>query len=505
MGPMRTSLVLNCTPHEVRVALLEDGKVAEIYVERREDQSLVGNIYKGRVIRVLPGMQAAFVDIGLERAAFLYVADVVDPTGRHSSHNATVSEARHDLAQRTIQSLLHEGQEVMVQVAKAPIGTKGARVTSQVSIAGRHLVFMPTVEHIGISRRIADEEERRRLKEILEALVPHGGGFVARTAAEGRTPDELRADLEFLRQVYNDILTRTESNPAPATLYEDLDLSLRSARDLVTPELDEIVVDTEAEHDRLVRFMRRFMPRYTDKVRRHEREEAVFDAYGVEIELNRALGRKVWLKSGGYLIIDQTEALTAIDVNTGRYVGKRNLEETIVRTNLEAVGEIVHQLRLRNIGGMVIIDFIDMEQEGNRDKVYSALSEALQADRAKTNILKISDLGLVEMTRKRVRESLLRALSEPCFYCDGAGFLKSRVSVAHEIYRALLREAAYMEAGAVRISVHPRVAAALRESERGMMAELEERLGRELVIESREDFHLEHYEFGMPEAAASAG
>ncbi len=500
---MPNALVLNCSPHEVRCALLEDGKVAELFIDRRKDQSLVGNVYKGRVIRVLPGMQAAFVDIGLERAAFLYVDDIAENTTRHGSLTSTVSEARSDLHNRPIQSLLTEGQEVMVQVAKAPIGTKGARVTSHVSIAGRHLVFMPTVDHVGISRRILDEEERRRLKEILEALVPHGGGFVARTAAEGRTPEELRADLEFLRQVHNDILTRMETMPAPATLYEDLDLVLRSARDLVTPELHEIVVDEAHEYDRLVRFMRRFMPRYTDVVKRYEGADPIFGAYGVEMELNRALGRKVWLKSGGYLIIDQTEALTAVDVNTGRYVGKRNLEETIVRTNLEAVFEVVHQLRLRNLGGIIIIDFIDMEREPSRDRVYTALSEALVADRSKTKILKISELGLVEMTRKRVRESIQRTLSEPCFYCDGAGFLKSRTSVVYDVYRALLREVEFMAPGGVQVAVHPRVAHVLREHERSMLAELEQRTNREISIVERERFHLEHFEFrSLAEPAA---
>ncbi len=489
---MPNALVLNCSPHEARVALLEAGKVAEIYVERRKDQSLVGNIYKGRVIRVLPGMQAAFVDIGLERAAFLYVADVVAESSSKSA-NTTLSEARADLAHRPIQSLLNEGQEIMVQVAKAPIGTKGARVTSHVSVAGRHLVFMPTVDHVGISRRIADEEERRRLRGILEALVPHGGGFVARTAAEGRSPEELRADLEFLRQVHNDILTRMESTPAPATLYEDLDLVLRCARDLVTPELKEILVDDEAEFERLSRFMRRFMPRYMDKVKRYEAAEPIFEAYGVEIELNRAMGRKVWLKSGGYLIIDQTEALTAIDVNTGRYVGKRNLE---------AVGEIVRQLRLRNLGGIIIIDLIDMEQEANRDRVYTALAEALVADRSKTNILEISDLGLVEMTRKRVRESLLRALSEPCFYCDGSGFLKSRTSVAYEIYRTLVREAEVLDESELCVAVHPRVAETFAKDEAAMLAELEARLDKRVHVEPCAGFHLEHYEFRSKPSAS---
>ncbi|MCB9545975.1 MAG: Rne/Rng family ribonuclease [Myxococcales bacterium] len=489
---MPNALVLNCSPHEVRVALLEDGQVAEIYVERRRDASLVGNIYKGRVIRVLPGMQAAFVDIGLDRAAFLYVGDVAEPK---RSSTSTLSEARQDLASRPIQSLLHEGQELMVQVAKEPISTKGARVTTHVSIAGRHLVFMPTMEHIGVSRRITDEEERRRLRDILETLVPHGGGFVARTAAEGRTPEELQADLEFLRQVWNDVLNRKEALAAPATLYEDLDLALRSVRDLVTPELEQIIVDDAEEHERLTRFMRRFMPRYLDRVQRHAGSDAIFDTYGVEIELNRALGRKVWLRSGGYLIIDQTEALTAVDVNTGRFVGRRNLEDTILRTNIEAVNEIVSQLRLRNIGGIIIIDFIDMEQEQNRNRVYTALAEALQRDRSKTNILKISDLGLVEMTRKRVRESLMRSLSEPCYYCEGSGFLKSEVTLAHEIYRELAREAGTMGLPAVRIGVHPRVASTLLEGERSMLEELSARIDKSITVEARPDFHLERFEF----------
>ena len=499
---MPNALVVHCTPHEVRVALLESGQVSEVYVERRKDKSLVGNNYKGRVIRVLPGMQAAFVDIGLERAAFLYVADVADPAG--ASHatldgpasTATMSDARAELGQRPIQSLLHEGQEIVVQVAKEPIGTKGARVTSHVSIAGRHLVFMPTVEHVGVSRRIMDDDERRRLRGILEELVPDGGGFVARTAAEGRTPEELKADLEFLRQVWSDLQGKMTSGPAPVTLYEDLDLVLRSARDMVTPELELIHIDDPEEHERLTSFMRRFMPRFTDRVKAYTRPEPIFESFGVEMEINRALGRKVWLKSGGYLIVDQTEALTAIDVNTGRYVGKRNLEDTILKTNLEAVSEIVYQLRLRNIGGIIIIDFIDMEREQNRDRVYTALAEALKADRAKTNILKISELGLVEMTRKRVRESLLRAHSEPCFYCDGAGFLKSRTTVAYEIYRALVREAPFMDDGDVRVSVHPRVAGVLIDDERHMVEELQTRLSRTIRVEARPDFHLEHFELG---------
>jgi len=499
---MSNSLVMNCSPHEIRVAVIEGRRPVEIYIERHKDRSLVGNIYKGRVTRVLPGMQAAFVDIGLERAAFLYVADIVDPRKKEreqESRDNTISEAARDAYHRPIQSLLHEGQEIMVQVAKEPLGTKGARVTSHVSIAGRHLVYMPTVDHVGISRRITDDEERRRLKEVLEGLVPHGGGFVARTAAEGRSPEELRADLDFLRQVWNDILSRMESGPAPVTLYEDLDLALRTARDMVTPEIESVHVDDEGEYQRLVRFMRRFMPRSLDRVKFFEGPEGIFDAFGVEAELTRALGRRVWLPSGGYLIIDQTEALCAIDINTGRYVGRRNLEDTIVRTNVEAIDEIVHQLRLRNIGGIIIIDFIDMDQESNRNRVFSELTEALKRDRAKTNILKISELGLVEMTRKRVRESLARSMSEPCFYCDGTGLLKSRTTISHEIYRSMLHEAEVMDDDAVCISLHPRVAQTLSKEEKSLLDELEARLDLRISLTPRSEFHLEHFEFSAPE------
>jgi ribonuclease G len=490
---MPNSLVINCNPHETRIGFLEDGQVVELMIERRKDSGVLGNIYKGKVTRVLPGMQAAFVDIGLERAAFLYVADVADG-GRSADMSNTMSEARGEYYHTPIQQLLSEGQEIMVQVAKEPLGTKGARVTSNVSIAGRHIVYMPTVEHVGISRRISDEEERRRLKDILESLVPQGGGFVARTAAEGKSQEELSADLDFLSQVWNDILNRMDTGGAPLTLYEDLGLLLRSARDLVTPDLEEIVVDDEQEYERLMSFMRRFTPRYADRARRYEGEESIFDSFGVEVELNRALSRKVWLPSGGYLIIDQTEALTAIDVNTGRFVGKRNLADTILKTNVEAVSEVVRQLRLRNIGGIIIIDFIDMEAEDNRNRVYSDLSFALQKDRARTNILKISELGLVEMTRKRVRESLVHSVSESCFYCDGTGLLKSRTTVAHEIYRTLIRESVVMHEKTVRVVVHPRVAETLSGSESALIDELETRLSKRISVEPNKDFHLEHFE-----------
>ena len=489
-----SSLVFNCSPYQNRVALLEDARTVELLVEKRRDSALVGNIYKGRVTRILPGMQAAFVDVGLERAAFLYVGDIAVPRGK-SENETTLSETRADAFQKPIQYLLTEGQEIMVQVAKEPIGTKGARVTNNVSIAGRHLVYMPTVEHVGVSRRIVDDGERSRLKDILETLVPQGGGFVARTAAEGRSVEDLETDLEFLRQVWNDILLRKDASHAPATLYEEFDILLRSVRDLVRPDLDEIVVDQQEGYERIRDFMARFMPRYVDRLRRYEKETPIFDAYGIEEELQRSVARQVWLPSGGYLIIDQTEALTAIDVNTGRFVGKKNLHETILKTNIEAGAEIVRQLRLRNIGGIIIIDFIDMDDQANRDRIFTDFALALEADPARTNITKISELGLLEMTRKRTRESLKRALSEPCFYCGGSGLTKSRSTVIHELFRSLLNASVQFSYPIVRVRVNPRVADRMQAEDLDLLEDLRSRIGRTIEIEPRPDFHIEHYEF----------
>jgi ribonuclease G len=503
--PQEASLIISADDHETRVAYLIDDMPTEFFFDRSQDVTLVGNIYKGRVVRVLPGMQAAFVDIGLKQAAFLYVDDIADeqnrPTSMRNSSPMAATMMESTFTQtidietgRSIQQLLQEGQELMVQVSKDPISTKGARVTNHISIAGRHLVYIPLVEHIGVSRRITNEEERHRLKEILTELIPQGGGFVARTAAEGCSIEDLREDLNYLRQVWNDVLTRMESLTAPATLYEDLDLPLKATRDLVTPRLKEIVVDHPSLYQRLHSFMERFMPEYLDRVRLYDSHEPLYEAYGIEAELNRALSRQVWLPSGGYLVIDQTEAFTAIDVNSGRFVGKFHFEETIYRTNIEAIHEVVHQLQLRNLGGIIILDLIDMERSSMRHSVYTAFLDALKRDRAKTNISKISGFGLIEMTRTRVRDSLLRSVCEPCFYCQGTGFLKSAQTITHNIYREIIQDE--MSSGEVLvIEAHPSITQYFQEVAQALVTDLESRLDLTLHLHANAALHLERYRF----------
>ncbi|PNU18962.1 Rne/Rng family ribonuclease [Geothermobacter hydrogeniphilus] len=499
---MTKELVINMTSHETRVALLESGHIAELYIERRRERGIVGNIYKGKVIRVLPGMQAAFVDIGLEKAAFLYVADVlaemeaVEQFVEGRSQHAEPEDGHEDEQPPLppIEDLLQEGQELLVQVAKEPIGTKGARITSHISLPGRHLVYMPTVDHIGISRRIEDEEEKDRLRGLVEEIRPAGTGFIVRTAAEGKSSEELRSDMEFLVGLWEDIDKRREHHGAPCLIHSDLDLTSKVLRDTLTEDVNRIVVDNREEHDKIVRFLATFMPNLRYAIDFYEGNEPIFDAFGLEVEISRALGRKVWLKSGGYIIIEQTEALIAIDVNTGRFVGKHNLEDTILKTNLEAVREIAFQLRLRNLGGLVIIDFIDMEREAHREKVHAALEEVLRQDKAKTNILKISELGLVEMTRKRVRESIGRTLCEPCPYCEGKGYIKSRITTAYEIFRELQREIRQLPGYRVTLLCHPDIADLLSDEEHEGIEEIERRFQKQIAIHSRPNFHLEQYE-----------
>ncbi|MFO7767019.1 MAG: Rne/Rng family ribonuclease [Pelovirga sp.] len=497
---MTKELVINTTSHETRVALLEGGHIAELYIERERERGIVGNIYKGRVIRVLPGMQAAFVDIGLEKAAFLYVADVFDEIeqferhidGDEGANGQTEVEPSSSLP--PIEDLLKEGQELLVQVAKEPIGTKGARITSHVSLPGRHLVFMPTVDHIGISRRIESEGERDRLRNIVEELREPGTGFIVRTVSEGKSAEDLRQDMEFLVGLWRNISRDLDSVTAPELIHSDLDVTSKVLRDILTEDVQRIVVDSFDEYNKILRFLRTFMPRINYRVDYYQAEEPIFDAYGLEVEISRALGRKVWLKSGGSIIIEQTEALTAIDVNTGRYVGKHNLEDTILKTNLEALKEIAFQLRLRNIGGLIIIDFIDMEKEAHREKVHATLEEALKGDKNKTNILKISELGLVEMTRKRVRESIGRTLCEPCPYCEGKGYVRGRLTIIYEILRELHRELADLSAGPVTLLAHPRIAGLLVDEERSGLDALEKRFHCSVQIHPHTEFHIEQYE-----------
>ncbi|HMU38265.1 MAG TPA: Rne/Rng family ribonuclease [Pseudomonadota bacterium] len=492
---MPNLLVINADGPETRVALVENGQVVEIYIERRRERGIVGNIYKGKVLRVLPGMQAAFVDIGTDKAAFLYVADVrgapedikslfVDEDDESSRKDDDKSrDAR-------IEDLLRPGQEIIVQVAKAPIGTKGSRSTSYVSLPGRNLVFMPTVDHVGISRRIAQDKERKRLRSIVDSMRPPGTGFIVRTVAENVQEHELRSDMEFLIKLWNSIVKKSEAAKAPSLLYHDLDLLLRTVRDLFTSDVEKLIIDSKPEYDRLIKFTGTFMPEYVSRIELYDRSEPVFDAYGIEMELDRALERKVQLKSGGTLIIDQGEALTAVDVNTGKFVGKRNLEETITKTNLEACKEVADQLRLRNLGGIIIIDFIDMDREANQEKVMRAFLDAVKADRARTNVTQISELGLVEMTRKRTRESLGRMLTEQCVYCDGKGYTKSKTTIAYEVLRHIRRDGHAFSDDTIVVHTHPEIAELLASADNEFIEALEKRLQKRIVIRPRERFDL---------------
>jgi ribonuclease G len=529
---MPVQLIINAERHETRVALVEDGVVAELLFERAKERGIVGNIYKGRVQRVLPGMQAAFVDVGLEKAAFLYVGDILPkahhdeedeeerPRGGEPASPTLGADAGSDTASADgdghggrggergrrddlkIEDLVKEGQEIVVQVTKDAIGTKGVRVTCQVTLPGRHLVYMPTSAHVGISRRITDETERARLREIVDGLKPAGTGFVVRTAAEGVPLAKLQADIEFLVALWKDVQHKSETQRAPSVVHPDLDLILRATRDIFTNDVEKLVVDDKGAYARIVQFIEGFQPTLAKAVELYQGQEPLFDHLGIEAEVSRALSRKVWLKSGGYIVIDQAEALCAIDVNTGRYVGKRNLEDTITKTNLEAVKEIAYQLRLRNMGGMIVIDFIDMDKQQNRDKVQSALNEELKKDRARTNVVRISELGLVEMTRQRVRESLGRLLTEPCFYCDGRGAIKSKLTVAYEVFRQIRRQAASIKEKVIVVHCHPEVADLIYDTERDHLEELETLLQKKLVMRARGSFHQEQFElFGTDEKA----
>ena len=666
---MSSILVINAAGRETRVALVENGDIAEFYLERKKDKGIVGNIYKGRVVRVLPGMQAAFLDIGLDKAAFLYVSDVVyDPDfarsafdlteGEHDEEVAEVPEltsngtpehpeavassadghpheaeehegdedeeedeapngldaesamheaqAEADTAQGTvpftppsespaleltpltpvseapaeelsvaieevppspeqtpsvgeasvepalaaeasappsanasaaplagerrapreergrsrgdrggrghrnergredekarvrksarIEDLLKVGQEVVVQVSKDPIGTKGARLTSHISIPGRHLVFMPTVDHVGISRRIANEKERRRLRDTVDRLRPPGTGFIVRTVAENVPQAKLESDIRFLIEIWNQVVRRNERRGGPGLMHPDLDLILRATRDLFAQDVEQLVVDDREEYQRILSFVTAQDPALASRVVFHDSEEPVFDAYGIEQELQRAAQRKVWLKSGGYLIFDQAEALTAIDVNSGRYVGKKSLEETITKINVEAAKEIVYQLRLRNIGGIIICDFIDMEKSQNRDKVFKTLQEALGRDKAKTNVLRISELGLVEMTRKRVRESLGRILHEDCSYCGGEGFVKTVTTVVYQIFQELRREAPNLRDPTLVVNCNADVARVLQGEEREELRHLMDRFNKSIQVRPQASYHREQFD-----------
>jgi ribonuclease G len=510
---MYTELIVNVTEHETRVALLEDGKLAEIFIERGDEQNISGNIYKGRVQRVLPGMQAAFIDIGLNQASFLYIDDLVLRTSCDTS--ASICEKNQDtrnflLAKEPagkkemprIEHMLTEGQQIIVQIAKAPIGNKGARVTAHISLPGRFLVLMPMVNHLGISRRIEDEKERERLKNIITNLRDNTFGYIVRTAAEGIQKEQLEKEMRFLLETWNTIQGKSIHAPVPSLLHEDLNVTLRAIRDLLTQETDKLVIDSKALYRSVVNCLKQMMSDLKVEVECYNGVKNIFDFYHIENEIYRALQKKVWLKSGGYIIIEHTEALVAIDVNTGRYVGKKSFDETIFKTNLEAVWEIAHQIRLRNIGGIIIIDFIDMNHIHDREKIFNALKDAMQHDKCRTRILPMSEMGLIQMTRKRVKKSINRILCEPCFYCGGNGFLLSRQSICYKIYRKLVRDTRDMMGNGFVLRVHPDIADYLHKKEYPMLHALEQKINGNINIQS--DFHLHLEEFQIFETIKPA-
>ena len=491
---MANELIINVTSQETKVALLEDRVLAELYIERTKGRGIMGNIYKGKVVKVLPGMQAAFVDIGLEKAAFLYVSDVYGGMEDYEEMGFMGMEMPiYFNSSSQIEDLLSEGQEILVQVSKEPLGTKGTRITSHITLPGRYLVFMPMVDHVGVSRRIKDEKERRRLREIAQSIKPPNSGLIVRTASEGSESEEIRNDMEFLLHLWNNIQKKKENSTAPCLIHSDLTMVLRVIRDILSFQVNRIIIDSKEEYDNIISFINTYMPKQKYEIILYGNNEPIFDAYGIEMEIDKILGRKIWLKSGGYIVIDMSEALVAIDVNTGRYVGKRNLADTLLKTNLEAAKEIAYQLRLRNIGGIIIIDFIDMEREGDREKVYQVLEEATKKDRQKTNIFKISELGLVEMTRKRTRENISRILGEPCSYCEGSGLIKSKTTVCYEIFREIERTASELGGHNIVVEVNPEVADLLYEEERVGVDELEKKLRKKIVIKGKAGFHQEQF------------
>jgi ribonuclease G len=542
---MTKEMIISSSAHETRVAILEDDLVAEIFIEREHQRGVAGNLYKGRVSKVLPGMQSAFVDLGLERDGFLYVSDVVatfeefdrletdedDPPtpvsapvanggaspldvargapsdGRGAARQAAPGQGRFGRRDREkgpepkIEELLKEGQEIIIQVAKEPIGTKGARLTSHATMPGRFLVFMPTVDHVGVSRKIDSRDERSRLRGIVrEFRELHGftGGVIIRTAAAGRPKDDIVSDLSYFHKVWTEIRQKSETSRAPAVVYREQSLVAKLLRDLLTEEYSAIRIDNELEFRRVYELIERIMPPLAPKVKLHNKDYPIFEEYGVQAEIDRALRSKVWLKSGGSIVINQTEALVAIDVNTGRYVGKKTagrLEDTILKTNLEAVKEIVRQIRLRDLGGIIVLDFIDMEEKKNRQKVFQTVEQELRKDRSPSKALQVSDFGLVIITRKRVKQSLERVLTEPCPYCAGSAVIKSRSTICYEILSEVKKISGDLDGESLVLRVNPDIARALKDEERAVFKELKQSIGREIAV--KPDVQLHHEQFDL--------
>jgi ribonuclease G len=562
---MTKEMIISSTSHETRVAILEDDQVVEIFIEREQSRGVVGNVYKGRVSKVLPGMQSAFVDLGLERDAFLYVSDVISPTEESlededdepvpvarpdaggdetpafgtalggvteddaasasaepspdaepsapaaaapaSAPAAPQQTSKPDRRQRErtpptakIEDLLKEGQEVVVQVVKEPLGTKGARITSHLSLPGRFLVYMPTVDHIGISRKIDARDERRRLRGIVQQFREQSGlpgGVIIRTAAANRPDEDIVADLSYFQQVWNEVQRKRETDRTPAVLFREESLVTKLLRDLLNEQFQAIRIDDEVEHRRVVAFIQRVMPSMIGRVKLYTKDYPIFDEYGVQSEIDKALRSKVWLKSGGYIVINQTEALVAIDVNTGRYVGKKSsgrLEDTIVKTNLEAAKEIVRQVRLRDLGGIIVLDFIDMEEKKNRQKVAQVVEQELRKDRAPSKAVQVSDFGLIIITRKRVKSSLERQLTEPCPYCSGTGTIKASATICYDILTEVKKVSSELDGYSLVLRVNPEIARALKDENRSVFRELESAVGRPITVRPDEQLHHEQFD-----------
>ncbi|WP_370981377.1 ribonuclease G [Agaribacterium sp. ZY112] len=489
---MSDEILVNVGPTETRDALVENGVLQEVYIERVHSKGYVGNIYKGKVVRVLPGMQAAFVDIGQERAGFIHVADL-------SPRDENGVEIRLN-EQSDIRNYLRQGQELVVQVIKDPISTKGARLTSHLSISARYLVYMPYTAHVGISARIEDDSERERLKNAVHELSAeykdeyNVGGFIVRTAAESATVEDFRADIPFVFRVWGDVEEKIKNTQAPAVVYEDMPLYMRTIRDLMRPNIEKVRIDSREAFQRMQSFAKHYAPEIGSKLEHYPGERPIFDLYGVESELSKALEVKVGLKSGGYLLIEQTEAMTTIDVNTGAFVGHRNLEETIFKTNLEAASAIARQLRLRNIGGIIILDFIDMLDEEHQRQILRTLEKNLDRDRVKTSITGVSELGLVEMTRKRTSESLTQMLCEPCPVCQGRGKLKSAESICYEIFREILRESRAYESKNFMVLASQVVIDRLLDEESANVADLELFIEGTIRFQVEGIYHQEQYD-----------
>ncbi|MBI2423959.1 MAG: Rne/Rng family ribonuclease [Candidatus Hydrogenedentes bacterium] len=486
--------VINVNPQETRIALLEDKRLAELIIEREEDRSIVGNIYKGRVDSVIPGIQAAFVDIGFEKNGFLYVSDIAGAEGTGDitlEDGAPRARTRAQRArQQPIETMLKVNQYIMVQVVKDQLGTKGPRLTNFITIPGRYTVLMPTTSSLGVSRKIESEEERDRLKKILRSVRPKGVGLITRTAGEGCKKADFQADARYLSRVWDKVKDKYETLTRPGLLREDMGPVLRCVRDQFTSDIDKLVVDDETSYGRIVSFLETFEPGLEKKVRLYKLKRPIYDKMGIENEITKALRRKVNLKSGGYICIDQTEALIAIDVNTGKFTGKKQLEDTVFHTNMEAAEEIARQVRLRDMGGIIVCDFIDMQVERNKRKLIQRLEESLRHDRARTSISEVSELGLIEMTRKRVKHNIVKALSQPCPYCEGSGVVRSVTTVTFDTLRQLQSLFCISKEKQIILQVHPDVARRLRMENKALLDDIAQKFEREILIESVSDFHI---------------